>query len=296
MFSTLENSTLHFKMYKAGKSWMVAGLMTTAVLAGLTLGNVNTTEAHAAVASPAVAQQSSAAKTDSSAAASAAVTPLQSATKAQSDAQVAFNTAIDNVNKAGKAYNDASAALSTTTENAKTAHSNWDADVAALKGDHETLNQAGQALSQASDSLDHAATSLANDKNYQYVIAKDKANAAATKAHSDAAAAYQAYVNEPNEWNDEAQQVASAAADKADAQLSAANQALNTIKSNAQQALLLQTISFEGILVHIVITILTKTLLLFITQRRLVITHTAFLMAWTITTHTWKHRMHTLLL
>ncbi len=43
---------MHFKMYKSGKNWMVAGLMTTAVLAGLTLGNVNATEAHADVNTP----------------------------------------------------------------------------------------------------------------------------------------------------------------------------------------------------------------------------------------------------
>ena len=35
----MQNNKLRFKMYKSGKNWMVAGLMTTAVLAGLTLSN-----------------------------------------------------------------------------------------------------------------------------------------------------------------------------------------------------------------------------------------------------------------
>ena len=37
----MQNNKLHFKMYKSGKNWMTAGVVSTAVLAGLTLGSVN---------------------------------------------------------------------------------------------------------------------------------------------------------------------------------------------------------------------------------------------------------------
>lgn len=37
------NNYVHYKMYKAKKNFVFAGLATTAVLAGLTLSNVNNT-------------------------------------------------------------------------------------------------------------------------------------------------------------------------------------------------------------------------------------------------------------
>lgn len=46
---TMQNSKVRFKLYKAKKNWVSAGLVTTAVLAGLTLGSVknNDVVAHA---------------------------------------------------------------------------------------------------------------------------------------------------------------------------------------------------------------------------------------------------------
>ena len=46
----MKNNQVHYKMYKAKKNIVYAGLMTTATLAGLTLANVNNTEVHADVA------------------------------------------------------------------------------------------------------------------------------------------------------------------------------------------------------------------------------------------------------
>ncbi len=109
---------MHFKMYKSGKNWMVAGLMTTAVLAGLTLGNVNATEAHADVNTPVatstaaqpqkVSQAEYNAQSQKVAEDAAAVANQQKNVNA---AQNALDTAMGNTS-AAKAVNSASTAFS----------------------------------------------------------------------------------------------------------------------------------------------------------------------------------------
>ena len=61
----MKNNQVHYKMYKAKKNIVYAGLMTTATLAGLTLANVNNTEVHADVANqPAVTATTSSANAE----------------------------------------------------------------------------------------------------------------------------------------------------------------------------------------------------------------------------------------
>lgn len=79
------NNAMHYKMYKAKKNIVFAGLATTAVLAGLTLSNVNNT-AHADTVSGAntTAVASTSASSAQIASASAA---LSSAANNKSEAQ-----------------------------------------------------------------------------------------------------------------------------------------------------------------------------------------------------------------
>lgn len=86
----MQNNKLHFKMYKSGKNWMVAGLMTTAVLAGLTLSNTNNDVVAHADTTPVAAQTTSTQPAD-----------VQQAQKAADDADAnlaAVKKAHENVN------------------------------------------------------------------------------------------------------------------------------------------------------------------------------------------------------
>ena len=121
----------HYKMYKAGKNWMVAGLMTTAALAGLTLANVNNTanadqvnnnEAVAAVsAQPAAtpteiqSAQSAVNSTSANVASQAAVVSADSEALSSAQQLNAGSTAVseaeNNYNSAYNAWSSASAAV-----------------------------------------------------------------------------------------------------------------------------------------------------------------------------------------
>ena len=119
----------HYKMYKAGKNWMVAGLMTTAVLAGLTLSNVNntasadantdaqTTAVAATSATPATSAQISAAQENVANTSTAASNANVALSNAQSnfDSLNAVNSDVAAVNSAEQAYNAASDALTSAT-------------------------------------------------------------------------------------------------------------------------------------------------------------------------------------
>lgn len=103
----MQNNKLRFKMYKSGKNWMVAGLMTTAVLAGLTLSNGDVV-AHADTA---------AAATTTTQVANGKKEVSQEEYKAQQDKVATDQT---NVNNAQKAVDDAQKAV----DNAKNANEN----------------------------------------------------------------------------------------------------------------------------------------------------------------------------
>ncbi len=87
----MQNNKLHFKMYKSGKNWMVAGLMTTAVLAGLTLSNTNNDVVAHADTTPVAAQTTSTQPADVQQAQKAA----DDAHQAAADAKAKANNAKD---------------------------------------------------------------------------------------------------------------------------------------------------------------------------------------------------------
>ncbi|WP_162257107.1 KxYKxGKxW signal peptide domain-containing protein [Limosilactobacillus secaliphilus] len=158
---SLENSTLHFKMYKSGKNWMVAGLMTTAVLAGLTLGNVNTTEAHAAVNNTpvAAAQKTSATSAEvqsQQTVVNSAATAVNSQTAVVASASSALASA-QNLNSASAAVSGAEAQWSAAEKNAESAR---------------------QAMGSASQNSQKAAKELKGATNLQHGFWKSKGSAA----------------------------------------------------------------------------------------------------------------------
>ena len=112
----MQNNKLRFKMYKSGKNWMVAGLMTTAVLAGLTLSNGDVV-AHADNTNAPTTTQVANGKqevtqdqyNDQKAKVATDQTNVNNAQKAVDDAQKAVDNA-KNANENAAKVNDAKAA------------------------------------------------------------------------------------------------------------------------------------------------------------------------------------------
>ncbi|WHO85870.1 KxYKxGKxW signal peptide domain-containing protein [Limosilactobacillus oris] len=133
------NNAMHYKMYKAKKNIVYAGLVTTAMLAGLTLTNVNN-NVHA---------DTTAAQTTEVATAQTATTPeVQSA-------QAAVSAASNQVTSAQAAVSDA--------QNAVASAQNLNSDVAAVqkandayKAAIDNQNQAGKASAQAQSNYNQA--------------------------------------------------------------------------------------------------------------------------------------------
>ncbi|TYC49700.1 hypothetical protein ESZ50_06090 [Weissella muntiaci] len=76
----MDTGKTHYKMYKDGKAWVYAGLATTAMLAGLMLGNIQQSASADVVTVPAVASVSSSATAEPVVASSSAVTSSVAAT------------------------------------------------------------------------------------------------------------------------------------------------------------------------------------------------------------------------
>ncbi|WP_225356113.1 MucBP domain-containing protein [Levilactobacillus brevis] len=132
MFKAM-NSKEHYKMYKKGKLWMVAGVFTATVMMGLVGGQpaqaATTTTADASTTetvTPAKAtatEQSSAAATPASAA-SSAITPNSAATSvAQSATQAATSSAAPVISKTASAVTPDSTATNSTSTPASAAPS-----------------------------------------------------------------------------------------------------------------------------------------------------------------------------
>lgn len=127
------NSKEHYKMYKKGKLWMVAGVFTATVMMGLvggqpaqaattTTSDVSTTET-VTPAKATATEQSSAAATPASAA-SSAITPNSAATSvAQSATQAATSSAAPVISKTSSAVTPDSTATNSTSTPASAAPS-----------------------------------------------------------------------------------------------------------------------------------------------------------------------------
>ena len=234
---------MHFKMYKSGKNWMVAGLMTTAVLAGLTLSNTNNdVVAHAADNAPVAANKDAATTTDTQqtpadkakadvdatsnkiASATNDVNDVKNNNKTNKDAKNAndaYSKAQDNVNKTSNDLNEANAVQ-------KAAQQSYDENQNAITDADNDKN-----IKPAKDAADKAYNDAINDQNVKYIDAKNAADAdkkASDKAYNDYTSAQNDYVNDPSEWNDEAQQSAKDAYDKASAKSAASTKAMNDLK------------------------------------------------------------------
>ncbi|MGM9892163.1 LPXTG cell wall anchor domain-containing protein [Limosilactobacillus sp.] len=134
----MKNNAMHYKMYKAKKNIVYAGLVTTAVLAGLTLTNVNNNANADTVAQPATT-----AVTNEKA---AATTTTNNA--AVQSAQAAVTAASNNVTSAQAAVSNAQANVASAQ--------NLNSDVAAVSKANDAYKQAlaqqdkaGQASTQA---------------------------------------------------------------------------------------------------------------------------------------------------
>ncbi|WP_295731974.1 KxYKxGKxW signal peptide domain-containing protein [uncultured Limosilactobacillus sp.] len=155
----MQNNKLRFKMYKSGKNWMVAGLMTTAVLAGLTLSNANgDVVAHADVNAPKttqVASQKQEVSQDQYNDQKAKVaTDQTNVDNAQKDVDAA-QTAVDNAKKANE--------NAAKVNDAKTAWKNAEADYTKANSDY---NKAHKATADAKAAYDQANAYKNNwDKN-----------------------------------------------------------------------------------------------------------------------------------
>lgn len=133
-------------MYKSGKNWMVAGLMTTAVLAGLTLSNVNVV-AHADTAAATTTTQ--------------VANKKQEVSQDQYDAQKAkVATDQTNVNNAQKAVDDAQKAVDNAknanenaakVNDAKTAWKNAESDYNKANTDYNNAHKATNTAKAAAD-------------------------------------------------------------------------------------------------------------------------------------------------
>ena len=142
----MQNNKLRFKMYKSGKNWMVAGLMTTAVLAGLTLSNGNVV-AHADTATAATTTQ--------------VANKKQEVSQDQYDAQKAkVATDQTNVNNAQNAVNDAQKAVDNAknanenaakVNDAKTAWKNAESDYKKANSDYNNAHKATGVAKAAAD-------------------------------------------------------------------------------------------------------------------------------------------------
>jgi len=127
------NSKEHYKMYKKGKLWMIAGVFTATVMMGLmggqpaqaattTTADVSTTET-VTPAKATATEQSSAAATPASAA-SSAITPNSAATSvAQSATQAATSSAAPVISKTASAVTPDSTATNSTSTPASAAPS-----------------------------------------------------------------------------------------------------------------------------------------------------------------------------
>ena len=126
-------------MYKSGKNWMVAGLMTTAVLAGLTLSNGNVV-AHADTATAATTTQ--------------VANKKQEVSQDQYDAQKAkVATDQTNVNNAQKAVDNAKNANENAAKvnDAKTAWKNAESDYNKANSDYNNAHKATGVAKAAAD-------------------------------------------------------------------------------------------------------------------------------------------------
>lgn len=135
----MQNNKLRFKMYKSGKNWMVAGLMTTAVLAGLTLSNGNVV-AHADTATAATTTQ--------------VANKKQEVSQDQYDAQKAkVATDQTNVNNAQKAVDNAKNANENAAKvnDAKTAWKNAESDYNKANSDYNNAHKATGVAKAAAD-------------------------------------------------------------------------------------------------------------------------------------------------
>ena len=223
-FFIMQNNKMHFKMYKSGNNWMVAGLMTTAVLAGLTLSNTNNdVVAHAADNAPVAANKDAATTTD------AQQTP---ADKAYNDAindqnvkyidaknaakadQDAANQAANKAATSAQAAADLKTAAQTAVNDAQTALDNANhqlqRDLSAYRHNktHENavaVNNSKAAVNAAQVALDAAKHNLDNMNNYD---ALKTAKSAEDSALDNLNKANEAFINDNSEWNQEAQAAA----------------------------------------------------------------------------------------
>ena len=144
----MQNNKLRFKMYKSGKNWMVAGLMTTAVLAGLTLSNGDVV-AHADNTNAPTTTQVANGKqevtqdqyNDQKAKVATDQTNVNNAQKAVDDAQKAVDNA-KNANENAAKVNDAKAAW----KNAESEYNKANSD---YMNAHKATNDAKKAADEA---------------------------------------------------------------------------------------------------------------------------------------------------
>ena len=212
-FFIMQNNKMHFKMYKSGKNWMVAGLMTTAVLAGLTLSNTNNdVVAHAAdnalvaankdAATTTDAQQTPADKAYNDAINDQNVKYIDAKNAAKAD-QDAANQAANKAATSAQAAADLKTAAQTAVNDAQTALDNANhqlqRDLSAYR--HNNTHENAVAVNNSKAAANAAQSVLDNMNNYDaYLAAKDNENDKLNALQD----AQKAEANESNDWTEEA--------------------------------------------------------------------------------------------
>lgn len=196
----MQNSKVRFKLYKAKKNWISAGLVTTAVLAGLTLGSVknNDVVAHAdrnVQTTATTNQQQEVTQDEYNKQQQKIADDQQNVNNAQKDVDDAQN-AVDNA----KSANENAAKVNDAKQAWKDAESNYD-------NANRDYNNAHQATAQAKSASDEAARYKDNfDKNeaglynhLQQRIAEE--TAAQAEAQTKVDNAQKAIESDQSDWN-----------------------------------------------------------------------------------------------
>ena len=145
----MQNNKIHFKMYKSGKNWMTAGLVSTAVLAGLAMGNINNNvTAHADAQQPVTAQTNSNETVDQ-------------------DAKTTTSTDVngDPVTTTTKSTKDGNKVTTTTTTTTEVGRAAANKQANVVKNDKKALDTANSNADAANKSVSDANTRLTNDQN-----------------------------------------------------------------------------------------------------------------------------------
>lgn len=169
----------HKKLYKSGKNWMVATMVTAGLAGGVLLGSANNVQADASPAAQTVSTDTSVAQ--ASQAVSNDQSQLNSANNTLQQQKSQLSAANDSSNKAAKAYNDAQAAQTKAVSGAQQAYDQAKQNTANAQ---QEVSQAQQGVQTAQNNEKQAIESAANQKSAAAQSTIDQLKSKATAAQT----------------------------------------------------------------------------------------------------------------